>query len=91
MSNSSAGLPSTNFPIVCPVCEPTLADAAHKLPSQITNKKSTKKLSIMRPAVMNYNFRAHWKKLHATTDMPVGLSDVLKLAPNERALLRANI
>jgi hypothetical protein len=40
---------------------------------------------------MNYNFRAHWKKLHATTDMPVGLSDVLKLAPNERALLRANI
>ena len=90
MSNSSAGLPSKNFPIVCPVCEPTLADAAHKLPSQITNKKSTKKLSIMRPAVMNYNFPAHWKKLHATTDMPVGLSDVLKLAPNERVLLGAN-
>ena len=44
----------------------------------------------MRPAVMKYNFRAHWAKLHATTDMPVGLSDVLKLAPNERALLRAN-
>ena len=39
---------------------------------------------------MKYNFRAHWAKLHATTDMPVGLSDVLKLAPNERALLRAN-
>ena len=31
-----------------------------------------------------------WEKLHATTDMPVGLSDVLKLAPNERALLGAN-
>jgi hypothetical protein len=90
MSNSSAGLPSANFPIVCPVCEPTLADAAHELPSQITNKKSTKKLSIMRPAVMKYNFRAHWAKLHATTDMPVGLSDVLKLAPNERALIGAN-
>lgn len=90
MSNSSAGLPSTNFPIVCPVCEPTLADAAHKLPSQITSKISSKKLSIMRPAVMKYNFRAHWAKLHATTDMPVGLSDVLKLAPNERALLGAN-
>ena len=61
ISNSSAGLPSTNFPIVFPVCEPTLADAAHKLPSKITNKKSTKKLSIMRPAVMKYNFRAHWE------------------------------
>jgi hypothetical protein len=61
MSNSSAGLPSTNFPIVFPVCEPTLADAVHKLPSQITNKKSTKKLSIMRPAVMKYNFRAPGK------------------------------
>jgi hypothetical protein len=49
MSNSSAGLPSKNFPIACPVGEPTLADAAHKLKSQNTSKKSTKKLSICGP------------------------------------------
>ena len=56
----------------------------------VVTEKSTKKLSIMRPAVMKYKFHAHWAKFHATTDTPVGLSGVLKLAPNERALLGAN-
>ena len=90
MSKSTTTMPSTNIPIVCPVCEPALADAEHKLTSQVSDKKSTKKLPAMRPAVMKYNFRAHWARLHGSTVIPAGLSQAIELAPNEKKLLSAN-
>ena len=41
-------------------------------------------------AVMKYNMRAHWNRLHSTSQMPAGLLRALELAPNEKVLLGAN-
>ena len=90
MSKCTTNMPSTNAPIVCPVCEPTLADEQHKLTSQLKSKKSTKKLPALRPAVMKYNFSAHWARLYGSTAIPAGLSQALELAPNEVKWLSAN-
>jgi hypothetical protein len=90
MSKSTTTMPSTNMPVVCPVCHPTLADDQHKLSSQMSATKQTKKLPALRPAVMKYNFRAHWARLHGSTAMPAGLSQAIELAPNEKVLLAAN-
>ena len=89
MKNSTTNMPSTNMPIVCPLCEPALAEKVHMSP-QSTGERSLKKLPAMRPAVMKYNMKAHWAAKHGSTVMPAGLSKSLELAPNEKALLGAN-
>jgi hypothetical protein len=87
MSNSTLSMPSTNIPIVCPVCKPDLAEATHKLPGVCA--ASTKRLAKIRPAVMKYNFRSHWTQEHPTSVMPAALARALELSPNESALLAA--
>ena len=77
--------PSTNQPIVCPECEPTIADPRHKADGAPANKKSLPK---QRVAVWMYNMRAHWRRMHEHTPMPTGLSDALALGPGEHDLLR---
>jgi hypothetical protein len=32
--------------------------------------------------------KAHWLRLHNSTDMPVGLADALKLATSEKSALK---
>ena len=89
MSTSTVAMPSTNVPIVCPLCEPDLADPAHKPPGAPA-VSPTKRKKTARPAVMKYNMRVHWAELHQSTAIPAGLEVALALAPQERALLGAN-
>ena len=85
LSMSSAFSPSTNRPIVCPACNPDLAEKKHQPPSFNTNKKNKKKI---RPAVWSYNMKAHWRRLHHTTAMPQGLEHDLKLSTDEMTALK---
>jgi hypothetical protein len=87
MSKSTLSMPSTNIPIVCPVCNPGLAEADHKLSGVCA--ASTKRLPKIRPAVMKYNFRSHWEQEHPALAMPAALQVALELSPNEKALLGA--
>ena len=82
-------MPSTNVPIVCPLCEPDLADPAHKPPGAPA-VSPTKRKKTARPAVMKYNMLVNWAELHQSTAIPAGLEAALALAPQERALLGAN-
>ena len=70
------------------MCEPDLAEDEHKVPGVST--KGTKRLPKIRPAVIKYNFRAHWLRAHGSSTMPLGLARALELAPNESAFLAAN-
>jgi len=86
LAKSSKKSPSTNRPIVCPACHPNLAQEDHKLPGTEASKKRKDK---KRPAVWSYNMKAHWRRLHNSTAMPVGLESALKLAPDEKKLLKS--
>jgi hypothetical protein len=86
LAKSSKKSPSTNRPIVCPACHPDLASDDHKLPGAVASKKRKDK---KRPAVWSYNMKAHWRRLHDSTAMPVGLESALKLAPDEKKLLKS--
>ena len=85
MIASTSEWPSTNQPIVCPECNPTLADPLHKADGAPATKKWLPKQRI---AVWKYNMRAHWLRMHPHTPMPAGLADAIALAPGERDLLR---
>lgn len=85
LSKSSKHSPSTNRPIVCPACNPDLAEARHQPPSYKTSRKNKKKI---RPAVWSYNMKAHWRRLHHTVAMPQGLEDDLKLSTHEMTALK---
>jgi hypothetical protein len=76
--------PSTNRPIVCPGCHPDLADDDHKPPSAPSKSKKPSK----RPAVWSYNMRAHWERVHPSSEMPEGLATAIKLGKDERAWLK---
>jgi len=55
LEKSSSAAPSTNRPIVCPLCEPNLAEDNHLSSSRGSKKNKAK----VRPAVWSYNMRAH--------------------------------
>jgi len=65
LKKSTNHAPSTNRPIICPACNPDLVDDSNKRKSKV------------RPAVWSYNMKAHWDRLHASTEMPAALeSDI---------------
>jgi hypothetical protein len=88
MLKSTQNMPSTNVPIVCPACDPALADPMHLPPKTPAMAKA--KLPSCRRAVMKYNMRAHWADVHGSSPMPAGLIEALRLSPNEGSLLSAN-
>lgn len=57
MLESSQSLPSSNTPIICPVCNPKCAMQCHLIPG---SSRGSKKQQKWRPAVMKYNFHHHW-------------------------------
>ena len=90
MCKSTAPMPSTNIPIVCPLCEPELADTDHMAPGSTARSAGKKRLARIRQALMKYNLTAHWQAKHSESAMPLGLQRALQLAPNESALLAVN-
>jgi hypothetical protein len=86
LSKSLQTNPSTNRPIVCPACHPNLAEDKHKSPSSAPSNNSRK--NTKRPAVWSYNMRAHWARLHASSNLPEGLMTDIKLAKEEPKLLK---
>jgi len=87
MSTSTMNMPSSNAPIVCPVCHPELANPTHQLPGTAI---STRKKNKWRPAVMKYNFKSHWHKKHQSVSMPLELASDLTIGEDERNWLRLN-
>ena len=87
MSTSTMNMPSSNAPIVCPVCHPELANPTHQLPGTPISTKRKKKL---RPAVMKYNMKCHWRNNHPSVSMPLGLASDLTIGEDERNWLRLN-
>ena len=88
MGKCSTTAPSTNRPIVCPACEPELADAAH-LPPDVQQTKKYK--PTVRPAVWSYNMRAHWQRHHETSEMPAALAGAISLLPGESEALKKRL
>ena len=87
MSTSTMNMPSSNAPIVCPVCHPELADPTHQMPGTTISTKRKKRL---RPAVMKYNMKGHWCNTHPSVSMPLGLASDLTIGEDERNWLRLN-
>ena len=85
LKKSTKTAPSTNHLSVCPACNPDLAEDEHQIISTAT---TTKRKKAIRPAVWSYNMKAHWLRLHNSTDMPVGLDDALKLDKLEKNTLK---
>jgi hypothetical protein len=86
LAKSSKTAPSTNHPVVCPACHPDLAEDAHQISSAAPSKK---RKAAIPPAVWSYNMKAHWRRLHNSTDMPLGLEDALKLGESETNALES--
>jgi hypothetical protein len=86
LAKSTAKNPSTNRPIVCPLCHPTLAEPAHTA----TQIKATKRKDTKRPAVWSYNMRAHWLRLHDSSAMPLGLARAIELDVSEVRMVSGN-
>ena len=86
LAKSSAKHPSTNRPIVCPLCHPHLAEPAHTSTQETAQKRKDKN----RPAVWSYNMRAHWLRLHSSSAMPLGLSRAIELAVGEASLIKGH-
>mmetsp|Transcript_1091 Transcript_1091/g.3423 ORF Transcript_1091/g.3423 Transcript_1091/m.3423 type:complete len:140 (-) Transcript_1091:88-507(-) len=86
LAKSTAKNPSTNRPIVCPLCHPTLAEPAHTA----TQIKATKRKDTKRPAVWSYNMRAHWLRLHGSSAMPPGLARAIELDVSEVRMVSGN-
>ena len=87
LAKSTKAHPSTNRPIVCPMCHPELAEDAHKKPPAT---RSSKRKTKIRPAVWSYNMRAHWNRAHHSSVMPDGLSKAIQLAEAESRMLLSN-
>ena len=79
MSSSSAAAPTAIHPIACPKCHPELTDTS-----------SSKRKSTKRPAVMSYNFLAHWDAHHRSATIPAEMKTEIALAANETAMLKLN-
>jgi hypothetical protein len=87
LAKSTKSNPSTNRPIVCPLCHPDLAEQAHtSTPAASSGKRKDK----VRPAVWSYNMRAHWLRLHSSSAMPLGLSRAIELAVGEASLIKGH-
>ena len=84
LEKSTDGAPSTNRPVVCPLCHPELADPDH-LPPGVTQKKKRK--TKYRPAIWSYNAAEHHKRVHTTSVMPPAFFNACTPSPEERAKL----
>lgn len=80
MSKSSTTSPSSNHPIVCPLCHPDLALPAHFHEPPVSSKK--KKVS-KRPAVWKYNMEFHFRDKHRGSEVSAGLLKALAEVPHE--------
>ena len=85
LAKSTDGAPSTNRPVVCPLCHPELADPAH-LPSGATQKKKRK--AKYRPAIWSYNAVEHHKRLHKSSVMPPAFFNACNPSDEELAKLK---
>ena len=75
LKSSTGASPTTNHPIVCPVCSPELVST--------TNHRKARK----RPAVMTYNLENHWVVAHSGMALPADLKAQAALEQHEKAML----
>jgi len=91
MKKATPVSPSTNVPMVCPVCHPDLALPEHCLDvDNAIHRQSKKKKALQRPAVWKYNMALHFDASHGGSSlMPPGLVTDCTMSILERDMVLA--